>query len=131
MEIKAKVTISRSTSNFADDVINLRISDEKSSIEFVDLKISLSDFALAITGLSSISAQGEVRGLERIGKERVYESRSINCPIKSYNKEILREWLEKNAQEDGWILNSYLGSQNSVAHKDDCTILNYSVTKYI
>lgn len=36
-----------------------------------------------------------------------------------------------NAREEGWVLSTYLGSQNSVKWVDGKTILNYSVTKYV
>jgi len=61
----------------------------------------------------------------------VEESRKVLCPLKTYRKTDLEEWLSKNAQEEGWILNNYLRSQSSVTHTEEGTILRYSVTKYV
>jgi hypothetical protein len=43
----------------------------------------------------------------------------------------LEQWLQDNAQEEGWIIDHYLGSQSSIDHMDGKTFLNYSVHKYV
>jgi hypothetical protein len=127
-KLKAEVTITRSSS----DVIRIVIRDETSFTTFVELEMKPEEFAMAVTGLSYRPAEMKVRGLEHVGKTRINEKRQIVCPLKTYDKEILVAWLEDHAQEDGWILNTYLGSQNSISrNKDGETVLNYSVTKYV
>jgi hypothetical protein len=121
------VTITRTSR----DLISIRLRDSASRIEFVDVTMSLDDFARAVTGLSEISAKAELRGLEHVGKTKQIEQRRVECPIKSYSRDVLQNWLEENCQEEGWIINSYLGSQNSISYKDDKTIINYSVYRYI
>jgi hypothetical protein len=121
------VTITRTSR----DLISIRLRDSASRIEFVEVTMSLDDFARAVTGLSEISAKAELRGLEHVGKTKQIEQRRVECPIKSYSRDVLQNWLEENCQEEGWIINSYLGSQNSISYKDDKTIINYSVYRYI
>jgi hypothetical protein len=132
--MKGKVTITRSWSTHSDDVITIRIRDEVSNIEFVEAEMSLADFAQAVTGLAFCKCELEVRGLDYIGKKRVREPRTIECPLSPYTKrEELAQWLREHAQEDGWMLDTYLGSQGSVNFSKDSkgTILNYAVFKYV
>ncbi|WP_272677553.1 hypothetical protein, partial [Providencia sp. PROV076] len=72
-----------------------------------------------------------VNELENVGKKKITENRSVICPIRSYEKGILRDWLINNKQEDGYILDPYLGSQSSIQMCDEGTVLNYRVIKYV
>jgi hypothetical protein len=92
--------------------------------------MTLESFASAITGLSFVEAPAEVRRLDVVGKKKISERRSVICPISTYDKEILKVWLIENCKEDGWELDAYLGSQNSVGYVKDGTKLNYSVFRY-
>lgn len=125
---KGSVTISRNS----NDEVNLRIHDGASGIEFVDIQLTLENYAMLITGLSRVEATGEVRGLDKVGKTRVIEKRSVVCPIGGYDKKVFQQWMIDNCQEEGWELDSYLGSQSSMALNDKGErVLNYSVTKYV
>lgn len=125
--MKAKVSISHSSDGF----IRIRIRDESSRIEFAEIALTPEHFGNAVTGLSEQDGELEVRGLEWVGKTVVTENREIECPLSSYNRGELEEWLRENGQEEGWLLGTYLGSQSSVGWKGDKTILRYSVTKYV
>lgn len=125
---KGSVTISRNS----NDEVNLRIHDSASGIEFVDIQLTLENYAMLITGLSRVEATGEVRGLDKVGKTRIIEKRSVVCPLGGYDKKVFQQWLIDNCQESGWELDSYLGSQSSMAVNDKGErVLNYSVTKYV
>ena len=125
--MKAKVTISHSS----DDLIRIRFRDEASGIEFAEVAMTPENFGYAITNLADRVGDLEVRGLAYVGKKCVTEPRQIECPLNTYSREELQGWLKSNAQEDGWILDSYLGSQSSVDRKGGKIVLNYRVTKYI
>ena len=125
--MKAKVTISRSS----DDLIRIRFRDEASGIEFAEVAMTPENFGYAITNLAEQVGDLEVRGLAYVGKKCVTEPRQIECPLNTYSREKLQVWLKSNAQEDGWVLDSYLGSQSSVDRKSGKIVLNYRVTKYI
>lgn len=128
--LKAKVTISRVSYHDCEKVV-ISIDDVSSGIQFAELELSAEAFGLAITGLSYREADLTVRGLQYIGKRRVTEKRTIECPLTTYDRTKLESWLRENAQEEGWIVNNYLGSQTSVSYKEGKTFLNYSVTKYV
>lgn len=127
MKIDAKITICRTRSSHEDDYISVSVHDDKSGIQFLTMKIGLADFAQCITGLSAVHGEGTVRGLDYIGKKRVSENRSVECPLESYDRKELSAWIDANCQEEGWIVNSSLNSQGSVRGKT----LNYSVTKFV
>ena len=127
MKIKANISISRSS----NDMVNLTLADEASGIQFVDMQISLSDYARIITGLSHVEIEGEVRGLENVGKLKVRETRRVICPLDTYDRSILREWLVTTQAEDGWTIDGYLGSQNSITQHEGRRVLNYAVYKFV
>lgn len=128
--LKAKVTISRTNWNDRETV-SISIEDVNSGIQFAELELSLESFGQAVTGLSYREADLTVRGLEYVGKHRVTEQRTIECPLSTYNRYELENWLRDNAQEDGWILSTYLGSQSSVSYREGKTFLKYHVAKYV
>lgn len=128
MKLQGSVTIYRSSR----DAITIQLRDELSFIGFAEIELTPHDFCMALTGLAEVKGKLTCHGLGYVGKKRVTERRSIVCPLKSWAKrEELSRWLEQNAQEEGWLLSTYLGSQSSVTTKDGVTTLHYSVTKYV
>ena len=127
------LSISRPQRSDGKRCINIEVMDEASRLRFLEIEIPLADMMAALTGLSHCSCVGDVRGLQWVGMHKVTESRSVICPLNSYKREELREWLECNCQEEGWILNTYLGSQESISTNPEGNgqVLRYSVTKYI
>lgn len=125
--INGDIQICRSSDNF----VRIRFEDNTSHTKFAEAKLSLEQFAEAVTGMYVSDVEIEVRGLEYVGKQKVSERRSVFCPLNGYKKEELRDWLIENCQEDGWFINSYLGSQSSVKSVDGGTQLNYAVYKYV
>lgn len=127
MNIKGTFSVS-----YRHDCISIRVHDQASGIEFVDAVISHEEFARALGSLQYRPfIECEVLGLEYVGKKRVTEQRSIVCPLNSYKREELSAWLAENADEDGWLVSTYLGSKGSVSRDNGITTLNYSVTKYV
>jgi hypothetical protein len=131
MKLPMKLSISRPSYGDGRRKINLTIQDDASRVQFVDLEINLEHMMEALTGLSHCPCEVEVRGLAYVGKTKVTERREIVCPLKSCKTEDLRRWLVENAQEDGWILDSYLGSQGSTASHSEGTLLRYNVYKFV
>jgi len=125
--IKGELSIVRSSDGF----IRLSIVDELSHAQFVELKLTYEQFAEAVTGCHTPDIDMEVRGLNRVGKRRVRQSRSVLCPLNVYNRELLQTWLVENCQEEGWTIDTYLGSQSSTKSVDGGTLLNYAVFKYV
>lgn len=125
--IMGEVGITRSNHGF----YYIRLRDDASCVNFVEVKMTAEQFAEAVTGLHISDVEMEVRGLENVGKKRVRETRIVVCPHKTYSKEPLQTWLINNCQEEGWTLDLYLGSQSSVKSVDGGTQLKYAVYKYV
>jgi hypothetical protein len=109
----------------------IRIGCETSHTNFCELELTGEQFAEAITGLYSSDIKGSIKGLDRVGKTRVREARSVVCSLKTWDRDVLQQWLLENCQEEGWLIDAYLGSQTSIKTVEDGTQLNYSVFKYI
>jgi len=115
----------------SDDKIRIYVQDNTSHIQFLEIELDYESFAKALTGLHGVHCKSKTNGLEYIGKKRITELRSVVCPLDTYDREIFRNWLKDNCQEEGWLLSTYLGSQTSIIYADGKTILNYSVSKYV
>ena len=84
-----------------NDYITISLEDITSTCEFVTLKLSLTNFALALTGQSLIPMEFEVAGLENIGK--TFQHKYINLPlIFKASKEQIDLLISKH-EIDGWI----------------------------
>lgn len=127
MKHEGRITLSRSSR----DVINIRIKDESSRQQITEVSLSLENFALMMTGLAEVECQHETtKDVSNIGKTKVIEDRSIVAPHLGYDRDLYVQWLEENAQEEGYILDTYLKSQRSIVFKESVT-LHYSVYKYV
>lgn len=126
---KGNISITRDSNN----MINIRLRDKASRTEFVDVQMTLEDFASAVTGLAELNVVGTVRGLEQVGKVRVLESRQTIYPGNSYDDRAKQEsYIVENCQEEGWELLPALRSQGSIQRGTTGeTLLNYSVVKYV
>lgn len=122
-----KLTISRRS----DDMIYIQITDESSKSRFVELELTTSNFAMAVTGLSHVECKLSVDRLDAVGKEKQVETRKALCPLNTYDREKLVQWIHQNCWEDGWEIDAYIGSQGSVTRVDDGTLLRYKVFRYI
>ena len=134
-QVQANITISKNSNN----EIHIEVQDSTSRILIVEAKLTLEDFAQAITGLAHIPVYAVVSELaQHIGKTKIMEQRTATCPISSYKRKELEEWLVENCQEDGWYLDTYLGSQGSIHGcmgsgntSNNLTLLSYKVYKYV
>ena len=128
--IDGSMTISRVSSG-RGDYISLTLRDEESRTTFATVKMDAATLGKVITGLSEQKVEIEVKGLDRVGKVRVVEPRILSVPGRIYSKEPLEALVEKTCQEEGWIVDSYLGSKSSVTHPDDnTTLIHYKVYRY-
>jgi hypothetical protein len=145
--LKANLTISRPSSSTASDepFIRMVVRDNGSRTQFLELDVPLATFALALTGLSEVECSMKVNHLDRVGL--IKESKSITYvltaeylakyAIHSFDRVKLGYLMEQDpdnlfAQEDGWVLSTYLGSQNSIVHlPDDAIRINTSAQRYV
>lgn len=129
--MEGKITISRPSYGSGKKKIAISVKDVKSVNKFLEIEMDYADFAEALTGLSEVPISFETRGLENVGKMRVVERRSVVVP-QSYSRGHIQKYLVDNRQEEGWLLNTYLGSQNSVQFLQGTNTVqvNYTVMRY-
>lgn len=121
-------------SRCSDGRIYIELVDalDRSGVHFFRGSLTAEAFGNAVTGLSLQDIHGELRDTECVGKVRVTEPRTVVCPIRSWDRALLQDWLKQNCQEEGWLLDAYLGSQGSVGTDGDGrTVLRYRVIKYV
>lgn len=111
--------------------IHIEVQCSDSLAHFLAIELTTDQFAMLVTGCHQSDIKMEVRGLDKVGKVRVRETRQALCPIKSYDRDLLEQWIVDNCKEDGWIISQGLRSQNSIKSVDNGTLLNYSVCKWI
>jgi len=115
--IQGKITISRIQSNQESYLpIKITIDDVNAVTQFLEIEMSLENFAECLTGLAARPCEFKVRGLENIGKKREMADFTIELPEGTINgrksKEIAAERAEKLCP-DGWTVSTYFNSQNS------------------
>ena len=127
MKIKTTLTITKRSSG---EVV-IKITDETSGCHLVEISLSPEVFANCLLGQAEMECEATVGSLQNIGKQRVTERRTVTYPGAEYDREVLKQWLMRNCQEDGWVLDSYLGTKQSVSHNEGVTNLHYHVYKFV
>lgn len=123
-----------SISKNSKDLVGIRVKCGSSRTTFLELELTLEQYAQVITGLSEVEVEGVVRGLAYVGKTKIVERRSVELPdgLYNYSKEPVVEYLKEHHQEEGWIQDLYLGSKGSITldQKTKKYTANYAVYRY-
>jgi hypothetical protein len=104
----------------------IEVEDESSGIQFLKINLSAEQFTACLGQLANVECDMNIRGLDLIGKMRETGKHEFKIPAELYNRRYKeREYFYKTAQElaqsqlaDGWIADSYFGSQGSFFQKD-------------
>ena len=105
MNIHASISISRIQERGVPDCIHVRVEDETSGCTFLDLELSLADFALAITGLSGMRCKGRIWMDAPIGKQRQVKEEWVERPaeyVKSKDEQAVAAKAFAPYEIDGW-----------------------------
>ena len=117
--LKGKITISRPTYGDGKKSIEISVKDESSRNTFLTVHIGLEEFAEALTGLSYVDCDLEVRALRVVGKTKETKPLKFKMPEGAGGrdsdaaKEACREFVD-----DGWTASNYFGSQDSFFQQD-------------
>lgn len=127
--------------NGQDEYVRIEIMDWTSRRKILQLDMELSEFAKLVTGRSDVPVgRALYDDSGAVGKLRVYEKRKVFISDDEISKaggswptSNLENWLRETQQEEGWLIDPYLGSQGS--QQRDSTKggswLNYGVYKYV
>lgn len=114
----------------SDGTYRLEISDSRSIMTSVEVSLTAEQVAKMVTGAYAGDVQVTCRRPDLFGKVRIKERRQVFCPITTYDKAALEEWLLANYHEDGWEVDPYLGSQNSTKTVEGGQLLNFKVERW-
>ncbi len=104
----------------------IEVEDESSGIRFLKINLSAEQFMACLGRLANVECDINLKGIELIGKNRETSKHEFKIPAELYNRRYKeRDYFDKAAQElaqsqltDGWIADSYFGSQGSFFQKD-------------
>lgn len=127
--------------NGQDEYVRIEIMDWTSRRKIMQLDMELSEFAKLVTGRSDVPVgRALYDDSGAVGKLRVYEKRKVFISDDEISKaggswptSNLEKWLTETQQEEGWMIDPYLGSQGSQSrdqHRGG-SWLNYGVYKYV
>ena len=125
-----KITISRRNYGCGKKVISIEVKDTSSRIRFLDIELSLEDFAECLMGLSEIDCSIKTRGLEHIGKTMETDTINFKMPSVVHDKNIAYKIAESKAP-NGWIASSYFGSKDSFYTVDNELWAKAKLTRYV
>lgn len=110
MKIEGKLTITRRRDSEDGNYMAIELRDDNAVITPVEIKISLHEFMMAISGMGYVPCTFEVSNLDKVGKVR--EQDRITFPIHKNDKKHAVEEAKKYTPE-GWEASESYSSQDS------------------
>lgn len=102
--MKGKISITRNSNN----TISIEVEDTLSSTSFLNVNMTLENFALAITNLSYIDCDFDLRGMSYIGKKLEVKKEIVDLVDTTYDNFNERiKSLVKPYEVDGWEVEEY------------------------
>ena len=126
---KGSVTVTVSMLSGGTEAVRLTIRDEASRACFLELSLNPTTFTTMLLGRVATDVPATFTNVQSVGRERILEPRTIQIPWR-LSREDAEGWLRDNAQEKGWYVDPYLGSQNSLTTNDDVMVARYYVYRY-
>lgn len=118
------------------DSTSIEIEDNNANTQFVKLRMTASEFQRALSRECMIKCELYIKGLDKIGKK--HENKQFSFPISdelrsSANSEKLRVIAQDllDEQNEGWIADSYFGSQGSFSGYGDKCMAHATVRRWI
>ena len=115
MKLKGKISIFVN-----EDYTTIEIEDDVANMTFAKIKLTPQQLSAALSRRACVDCEIDTKGLDKVGKQ--HENKHFEFEIPDYlNRSIYADELQKIAQSklsDGWIAESYFGSQGSFFVKD-------------
>lgn len=123
--MKGQITISRTTSSKTGNTIRISIEDDSSSVTFLEVLMSLEDFALALTGQGYIDCNFELQGIQNVGKIRETKTELVSLanPFRATDEERLDAL--KPFEVDGWTAR-FQDIENHHRYQKDAVSVTFS-----
>jgi len=125
--MNGKITISRIRNNKEDGFINIQFEDKLSCTRFMEAKMTLADFASALTGLGYVDCEFELHPAN-VGKLRQSKTELIPFvnPYKATKEE--KEAAVNALEVDGW--KGYRGDLDN-HHRYNSVGISVSFTRFV
>lgn len=130
--LKGAITISKPTYGSGEKWIVITLNDERAGIQFLEVRVDYANFAEALTGLSLVGCEFDVRGLQNVGKKAERDTLRFEVPKNTYSRKsgLLRELADK-ALPEGWSCSYYFNSQDSFYEKDGKRWAQTSIRRWV
>lgn len=134
MSVPCQITISRPHGG-GKDVVNIALYDPNAAVQFIDLEMSLANFAEALLGLGHVDCDVELRGAERVGKIR--ETRPLEFTFEHDRNSGARDARDKAKDicqqyaDEGWFAATYFGSKGAVQQSGDTVLARTSQYRWV
>lgn len=122
MSFKGDVLITRMNSQ-DQDVVSIRFTDGESRITFAEVRLTLEQFALAVTGMHVPDVKMATTNLAYVGRKRIYRKEFIEVPGGGSSRlsddermELCRPVMRRLKKETGLNWEPYLGDVGNM-HK--------------
>lgn len=143
--LQGEISISKPSNSNGEDYISIRLIDRQSRTEFLKIEADPKELMLALTGLAAQDVKFQLRFPERVGKVRdsvrlkktvkLNELAALGYSGSAFDRAELFKYLREHCQEEGWFVDTYLGSQGSVGHTevdgDKAVTLHYSKVRFV
>ena len=108
LELKGTLSINRVCSNKEETYVSLNLNDENSHCNVVEIKISMKEFAQAVTGLNKQPCSFEYNNSGVIGRKKEYKKELVALPNFPYNvtDDVVKAALTQY-ETDGWQASVY------------------------
>ena len=130
MDITGTITISCRRGE--EDYMSITLVDGASRISFLDIKMTLEEFAKAVTGQGFIPFNGTARNFGNLGKQKITEDFEFKMPSNDFiNRKESAAVEAKRVCPEGWLIDTYFGSQSSFVEKGGDCWASTSIYKFV
>jgi hypothetical protein len=123
--MKGKITLGKYSSNYElENPIHFQLEDDKSGVNFLNITMSLIDFASMITGSGYIDCDFELKNADLVGKTREHKRENVFIrdawnPTEEDKTEALKPF-----EVDGWVGSRYdLENHHNMVHGKNNTFV--------
>jgi len=125
--MQGKLSIARQN----DDTISITLIDADSRTKFIEIVVSPEIMMACLTGMARQPCEFTVRALENVGKQHISERRLSRIPRAEAKVMPLVNWLQLNAVEPGWTLDTNIAPNDVRISEDNMIDVHYTVYKYV
>ena len=120
-ETKRQVFDGRVSILFSDEGLTIRLQDDNSSLNVVEINLDAKQTCQALSRLSHTHCKFEAFGIENLGKDMQHVSLEFSYGDDELSNrptaEVLKELADKACPE-GWVHDNYFNSQGSFFRRD-------------